>query len=100
FPEALFARDERFARVNDLDRGVGGNLAAVPQIAVVGGKLASRGGDENLIGSLRFVVVIGVENPTQARLSDVNTLRLGQIFAAQFIHGDSAEREGGKKPER
>ena len=57
---------QRFARVGNLGRRIGEDLAGVPQI----GPAARRGRDENLVGSLvRTAALFGLKPPTQARLA-------------------------------
>ena len=71
---------QRFARVGNLGRCIGEDLAGVPQI----GPAARRGRDENLVGSLvRTAALFGLKPPTQARLAFIEAEGILAVFATQ-----------------
>ena len=83
FPEALLARRERLALIEDLNRLARCDLASVPEVAFVGGKKGGAAGDKNLIRRLFRAARVAFNHPAQARLARLNRERRDQVLAAQ-----------------
>ena len=94
-PEARGAGPERLAHVGNVGAVGVGNLAAVPEIALVAGERVGSGGDENLIGGLDFGAAGGFADPGKARDGFPDAERIGQGFATQF--GGVQPANGGRR---
>ena len=70
------------------------NPAAVPEIALVAGKVAGGAGHKNLPGGLPFASDAGTDPPGQPRRGFVDAQRIDQVFAAEVI-GNQALGAGG-----
>ena len=74
-PVAVLPADQRRAGVDDVDGLIGGDLAAVPEVAVTALQLLGAAGDEHLIGRLRlaaFARQSGPQDPAQPGPRDVD----------------------------
>src|SRR5262245_55930705 len=79
-------RSERLAAIANVDRGVGGNATAIPQVADVGLQLLGRGRRQDLIGRLPFAADFGLQGPTESRRNNVNSRRIDAMLAPQIAH--------------
>src|ERR1019366_8684396 len=90
-PVAFLLRYQRLAGVAELDGLVGTDLAAIPQVALIGVKFVPVTGDQDLVARLDLVpggTFIRAQHPAQARLYDVDAQRVFQVFATQLPDSD------------
>jgi hypothetical protein len=74
---------EFLARVGEVQGLVGDDLAAVPEVALVGGEFLRRRGREDAVGALLGVAPVGGDDPAQRRRLGVDAQRIDQRLDAQ-----------------
>ena len=83
-PKTLLPGSQRAARILYVQRTVGCNLATVPQITMIARQQLLRRGHQHLISDLFFTSLIGIDDPTQTRFWQVNSLWIAPPFALQI----------------
>ena len=102
FQKTRRAGNQRLAAVNHV-RGFGRfHPAGIPQVPPIGGEQALAGRGQYAVGGLpqaaRFDAIRG-QQPTQARIGDVDALRVAAVLATKLLgmNAGAERQDGGEK---
>ena len=86
FPVAPFARTQFSAAVRYPHRFSGRHLARIPHIALSGGKILRRGGNEYVARFLHHIALIACYDPAEPRLLTLHVKRITQPLGEKVAH--------------
>ena len=87
---------KRFSLIGDVDRGIGGDLAAVPQIARIRAESFRRARHEDPTGSLHRAAALRSEHPCEPRLEGIDPQRIDGVLAGGAGHDRGGPRGSGR----
>ena len=96
-PVGVLVGGQGLAGVGDGGGGVGGDLAGVPEVGLVGGEQLGLGGDQDLVGGLGLGALGRSDDPAQAGAGDVEAQGVDAVLAAQAVGGDGGEGRGSEQ---
>ena len=97
FPKAAFPRNQGLPGIYDLGALIGVQLAAVPEIAVIGVEQLGRGCHQHLVRCLPFGALVRSQQPAQTRTAGINAERVRQVLAPQIFGGHGRRADAGQQ---